>query len=56
MNSENPDKWKDAINKELQNLYRNNVMKIVKNKNSKKALNQSMLNGFSLLKIVVYIK
>jgi len=27
MNSENEDKWKDAINKEFQKLYRINVMK-----------------------------
>ena len=33
INSENADKWKNAINKELQNLYGNNVMKIVENKN-----------------------
>jgi len=29
MNSENADRWKDAINKELQNLYENNVMKLI---------------------------
>jgi len=28
MNSENTNKWKDVINKELQNLYGNNVMKL----------------------------
>ena len=33
MNSENTDKWKDTINKELQNLNGNNAMKIVENKN-----------------------
>jgi hypothetical protein len=33
MNSENADKLKDVINKELQNLYGNNVIKIVESKN-----------------------
>ena len=57
MNSENTDQQKAEINKELQNLYGNNVMKIVKNKNiPKKTLYYSMLNRFLLLKIMVYIK
>ena len=30
MNSENANKQKDSINKELQNLFGNNAMKIVK--------------------------
>ena len=38
MNSENEDKWKDAINEELQNLYGNNVIKIVVNKNIPKGI------------------
>ena len=38
MNSENADKWKDVINKELQNLYGNNVMKIVENKKIPKGI------------------
>jgi hypothetical protein len=50
MNSENANKCKkDKINRELQNLYGNNVMKIVENKKIfQKALNHSMLNGFLL--------
>jgi len=33
--TENADKWKDAINKELKKkfLYKNNIMKIMENKN-----------------------
>ena len=46
MNSENADKWKDAISKELQNLYGNNDMKVMESKNIPKGL----------LKIMVYIK
>ena len=38
------DKWKDAINKELQNLYEINV--IWKTKIFQNTLNHSMLNGF----------
>ncbi|KAG4086392.1 hypothetical protein H8356DRAFT_1373191 [Neocallimastix lanati (nom. inval.)] len=38
MNSENADKWKDAISKELQNLYGNNDMKVVESKNIPKGL------------------
>jgi len=49
---------KNAINQELQKLYGNNVMKIVENikKISKKTLNHLMLNGFLLLKVMLYIK
>ena len=56
MNSKNAHKWKDAINKELQNLYGNNVMKNVENKNIPKDIKLLDIKWVLLLKIMVYIK
>jgi len=58
MNSENADKWKDAINKELQNIYKKIMLwKLWETKIFPKGIKLLDVKWvFLLLKIMVYVK
>jgi len=43
-------KWKGTINKELQNLYENNIMKIVENKTKQNKTKQNKTKTKTKLK------